>query len=312
MAPPQRLYESVDAALGQRLNAAPVVHSCKILGLQSKKNRRYLPDAIAKAKDLYEGRSVYIDHPEPSKADQPRPLMAKFGTIKAVRLAADGSLLGDLHYNPHHPLTPLFEGWLQIDPNAIGLSHSAMCVVRECGDGSREIVEIKSVESVDLVTSPATTRGLFEDSHLDPLMPLGGSEPAPAPEVELGLDDAVSKLLAAILKDDTLDMAKKRKKVLTALKLLDDVDDGKGDLDEALPADEESSDDSGDEPDDKDKEVEEAVGRFEAKVGTLIQEALDRIEAKLQVKPPVSKAPVTKKPELTVDTLLAALHGSKN
>lgn len=296
-----RVTESVTAALGSRAGGGPVVEGCKILGLESKRGRRYRRDAVAKAAHLYEGKAVYLDHPTPGEAGNPRTFLSKFGVIKNVRVDEhDGGLRGDLHYNPKHIAAPTFEGWLETDPTEIGFSHNAWCRFAEGGD-TQEAVEIVKVDSIDLVATPATTHGLFESDMPDPLLPempaAGDADAAPC-----GLDAAVSALLAAIVADPALDQAAKRKKVLVALKLMDDATEegappgaGDGDEDEGEEKAEES--------------LVDVVSRLLDEKLTKVIEAVSSTPTAAR-KAPISHAPKRDAKALTADDLVSALSGS--
>jgi phenylpyruvate tautomerase PptA (4-oxalocrotonate tautomerase family) len=85
-----------------------------------------------------------------------------------VRLEADG-VYADLHYLTRHPLAEMIAEAAERMPEALGLSHNAEG--RTTRQGDAEIVEeITRVVSVDLVSDPATTLGLFESlaaAHYD-------------------------------------------------------------------------------------------------------------------------------------------------
>jgi hypothetical protein len=138
----------------------PILKGVKVLGGTSKNRRRYTPEAISEGTALYEGLPVNIDHPEKGAAAS-RGLRERFGKLVHVRHES-GSLRGDLHYNPKHPLAEAVRWWADNQPEAIGLSHNATGTGRTQADGTFVVDKIVSVRSVDLVADPATTRGLFE------------------------------------------------------------------------------------------------------------------------------------------------------
>ncbi len=79
-----------------------VIRGVKLLGLESRNGRRYLPAALAQAAALYEGAKVNVNHPKGSPLAA-RDYQDRLGSIRSVRSAADG-LFGDLHFNPKHAL----------------------------------------------------------------------------------------------------------------------------------------------------------------------------------------------------------------
>ena len=77
-----------------------VIRGVKILGLESRNGRSYLPAAVAAAMPLYEGAKVNVNH---NKAGNPRPYQDRIGTMKGIVAKPDG-LYADFHFNPKHPL----------------------------------------------------------------------------------------------------------------------------------------------------------------------------------------------------------------
>lgn len=193
----------------------PVLTGVKVLGLESANGRRYLPEAVSAALSLYEGVKVNVNHPE-GNPNGSRGLLDRFGRLSNVRVEGD-CLRGDLKYNPKHPAAEAVAWWAENDPGAIGLSHNAVGSGESDKDGVFVVEKIVAVRSVDLVADPATTKGLYESHLMDPDL----TGPAPG-EDEAGWEAKLGHLVAEILKDGTLDAAAKKKKLLTALKLLDD------------------------------------------------------------------------------------------
>ncbi len=190
------------------------IYDVKILGWNSKnKNRRYTPNGVNPA--LYEGAVVNIDHPDSDEAARgPRSLADRFGEVTGIYKNADGLFAKELHYNPAHTLCEQILHWAEHAPHLFGCSQNAFGDVYE--DGTGEIVEtVTEVRSIDLVSEPATTKGLYEavddddedgkgspppaddDGDADDAeIPLGGpspdDEPAPpAPTGEGDLDTSI-------------------------------------------------------------------------------------------------------------------------
>jgi hypothetical protein len=136
-----------------------VIRGVKILGLESRNGRSYLPEALAAAVPLYEEAKVNVNHP---KGDPlaPRDYQDRLGVIRHVTVQADG-LFADLHFNPKHALAEQLIWDAEHAPENVGFSHNVQA--RTARRGQRLVVEaITKVQSVDLVADPATTRGLFE------------------------------------------------------------------------------------------------------------------------------------------------------
>lgn len=143
--------------------AQGVIHGAKLLGLQSRNGRRYLPDALAQAAALYEGAKVNVNHPKGSPLAA-RDYQDRLGSIRQVRVTPQG-LFGDLHYNPKHPIAEQLAWDAVHAPENLGFSHNVEARTVRTSDGT--VVEaILKVQSVDLVADPATTRGLYESASL--------------------------------------------------------------------------------------------------------------------------------------------------
>lgn len=138
---------------------AGVIRGVKVLGLQSRNGRTYLPEALAAAVALYEGAKVNVDHPKGHPA-APRDYRDRLGIIRAVRATAEG-IFADFHYNPKHPLAEQLAWDAEHAPENLGFSHNVEARASH-RHGQTVVDTITHVHSVDLVADPATTRGLFE------------------------------------------------------------------------------------------------------------------------------------------------------
>jgi hypothetical protein len=138
---------------------AGVLRGVKILGLESRNGRTYLPEALAQAAALYEGAKVNVNHPK-GGPHAPRDYQDRIGVIRNVTAQTDG-LFADFHYNPKHALAEQLLWDAEHAPENVGFSHHVEARTARVGD--RVTVEaILRVQGVDLVADPATTRGLFE------------------------------------------------------------------------------------------------------------------------------------------------------
>lgn len=155
----QHFLERVDQSSPRVDRAANVIRGVKILGLKSKNGREYSQSAVAAAAGLYEGSKVNVNHrSDPRKGAM---LEDRFGSLHRVSLASDGGLIGDLHYNPKHPMAEQVLWDAENAPHRLGLSHNIEG--KATSRGGKTIVEkITRVHSVDLVADPATTSGLYE------------------------------------------------------------------------------------------------------------------------------------------------------
>ncbi len=139
---------------------AGVIRGVKILGLNSRNGRTYLPEALARAAALYEGAKVNVNHPKGNPTG-PRDYQDRIGVIRNVASRQDQGLFADFHFNPKHGLAEQLLWDAEHAPENVGFSHNVQA--RTARRGDRVVVEaITRVQSVDLVADPATTRGLFE------------------------------------------------------------------------------------------------------------------------------------------------------
>ncbi len=139
---------------------AGVIRGVKILGLQSRNGRTYLPDALAEAVPLYERAKVNVNHPKGSP-NAPRDYQDRIGVIRNAVVRPSEGLFADLHFNPKHALAEQLIWDAEHSPENVGFSHNVEA--RTGRSGEQVVVEaILRVQSVDLVADPATTRGLFE------------------------------------------------------------------------------------------------------------------------------------------------------
>jgi hypothetical protein len=204
--------------------------------------------------------------------------MAKFGRIVNARYVDGDGIRGDLRYNPKHQAADTFVGWLEHDPSGVGFSHCAFGKVRP-EKGVDIVYEIEEVESVDLVASPATTKGIFEVAN--PVIPDPDAVQDQVP-VKPTLDVAVAELLAVIMGDMTLTPQEKRDKILTALDLTslaapsDPVPgDGKaGDEQKEKPEPEEKSEEK---PEPEEKKKPESDEKAKESVKALKLPSADRV-----------------------------------
>lgn len=140
---------------------AGVIRGVLLCGAESKNGRRYSPNVFRK--ELYEGKSVYLNHSTTSRGD--RPLEGKLGWISNVQIR-NGKPFGDLHLIKSHPqYGPIIE-LAERAPNQLGLSHVCHAATRWI-DGYETVESIGRVDSVDLVAEPATTKGLFESHRMN-------------------------------------------------------------------------------------------------------------------------------------------------
>ncbi len=141
-----------------------VIRGAKLLGLESKNGRSYLPEALGQAIGLYEDAKVNVNHPR-GNPTSPRDYQDRIGAIRNVTFQSGEGLFGDFHFNPKHALAEQLAWDAEHASENVGFSHNVEAKVGRRGD--RVVVEsIMRVQSVDLVADPATTRGLFESADV--------------------------------------------------------------------------------------------------------------------------------------------------
>ncbi len=160
----ERLQEYCDSR-GVRMRVdrdEGVIRGVKILGLESRNRRSYLPEALAQAARLYEDAKVNVNHPK-GNPGAPRDYQDRMGVIRNVAARPGEGLFADFYFNPKHTLAEQLMWDAEHAPENVGFSHNVEA--RTVRQGDRVVVEaITRVQSVDLVADPATTRSLFESS----------------------------------------------------------------------------------------------------------------------------------------------------
>jgi hypothetical protein len=201
-----------------------VIVGVKIIGTRSRNGRVYPQDVLGRAIGLYENAPVFMDHPDEREQRRgSRQTDDHFGSLQNIQERFDGKiglgLFGDLHVRQTHPWAQFV---IESDGRSFGLSHN---VVANLDDEKENVLEIISVNSVDLVTKPAATDNLFEESEEMKMEELEQANKALTEKVE-----ALGGQLATILEAVTKKPEKKPARV-TALERVNEGDDG----DDALP-----------------------------------------------------------------------------
>ncbi len=160
----ETLWEFCDSrGVGVRVDRTDgIVRGVKILGLESRNGRTYLPEALAGSVALYEGAKVNVNHPK-GHPQSPRDYQDRMGVMRNVAFRPGEGLFGDFRFNPKHALAEQLAWDAEHAPENVGFSHNVQARVARRGEST--IVEaITRVQSVDLVADPATTQGLFESA----------------------------------------------------------------------------------------------------------------------------------------------------
>lgn len=141
---------------------ANVVRGCKVLGFTSKNGRRFTTEAIKASVTMYEGKQVYLDHPSMADIAKARNIRDRNGILKNSRFVEGSGVHADWHFNPKHQATEAMLHEIENNPSTLGLSHNARYRYGKAEAGQDVVESIVAVRSVDFVTEPATTNGMFE------------------------------------------------------------------------------------------------------------------------------------------------------
>lgn len=143
-----------------------VIHNVKILGRKSRNGQTYSNAAISRGRSLYEGATVFADHPR--HPDDERRIEDQLGWLEGVYEQPDGLHAREFHFVKSHPLASMLCEVAERRPDKWGFSHNAKCNLnRSVPGGVYESINL--VRSVDVVCNPATTRGVFESFRGDPM-----------------------------------------------------------------------------------------------------------------------------------------------
>jgi hypothetical protein len=275
-----------------------VIKGVKILGFDSLNGRRYSESAVRSAVHLYEGKGVNVDHWR--KSDD-RPVKDHFGELRNVRFIEGKGLFGDLHYLKSHPEAETILERAERMPNQFGLSHVAEGETTHKG-GVVVVESITAVESVDIVSRPATNKSMFESqepvamkikirklleskstSPVAKLLREMAGDDEQIMEMDVPVEDAAapedqlkSGLMAAIVSKLESADAASLKKVLNVLGIGDSLSNAIGGEPAAESEEEEKVEESDDE-----KKVEESVQRRVAQ----LEAKADLLESGREAKP---------------------------
>jgi hypothetical protein len=143
-----------------------IIRGVKLLGVRSKNRRDYeTPGVRESAKKLLSGASIYIDHPP--TATTPRSYRDKFGVVgTAIEYKPGHGHFGDIHFNPKNQVAEQFIWDVLFAPKSFGMSINSAVKYADNGRrnkaGDQVVESIEMLRSLDVVTRPGTTDGIFE------------------------------------------------------------------------------------------------------------------------------------------------------
>jgi len=123
--------------------------------------RVYSPKALAQIAEHGENLPCFLNHTSPDKAFAARPvqdLVGKFVNVRHDPVAQ--KVVGDLQVLDHQ--VPLVFALAERMGHQVGASVVSKGLVRMESDGTETVDSIQALRSADLVSDPASTRGLFE------------------------------------------------------------------------------------------------------------------------------------------------------
>jgi len=209
-----------------------LIKNVKILGFTSKNKRKYTESCMVQAQSLYEGKSIYVSHKR--KGETMRDAGDRFGRLQNVHYVKGKGLFGDLQHLTSHPMAGRVREDLTKKLNYFGLSHDADGEGFVDKDGFSVVENITRVNSVDLVSDPATCNSLMEQS-MEP------TEVSPADQAASAMKAAFDQAVLAVLNDESLDTAGKISKIREVLKAQDKLMGTKEEEEPAAPAEGDSA-----------------------------------------------------------------------
>lgn len=128
--------------------------------------RRYSDTALKQIAERAEGLPAYLNHVPSDQAFKPRDVKDLIGVHRNIRyFPHEGKITSDLHVMEHQ--APLVFGLAEKLGDVVGNSLVSRGLVQMEGD-TEVVREIAAVRSADLVSDPASTKGLFESRADDP------------------------------------------------------------------------------------------------------------------------------------------------
>ncbi len=216
------VYQAEGLKIDEELGIVYDVWVCGLEGRNEAK-RVYPLKVLDAAKGLYENALINLDHTDDD--DSYRSFSDRFGWLTGLYCKDNGLWAKKLHCNVRHKEYPSLVWWAKNNPKAIGLSHDVLYTKSLLPDGRTKVDEILKVNCVDLVANPSTTYGLKEglkkvdENKLMAETAKENDEVAPGGE---GYASYIGALVSAIMVDAALSIEDKKKKLLVALKLMEE------------------------------------------------------------------------------------------
>ena len=122
--------------------------------------RKYSEKALRQIAGMAEGLPAFLNHTTPDQAFKPRPVQDLIGRHMNVRYdPSSGKVPSDLHLVEHH--APMVFSLAERLGDQVGNSLVSKGLIKMEGD-TEVVDDIVALRSADLVSDPASTKGLFE------------------------------------------------------------------------------------------------------------------------------------------------------
>jgi len=130
-----------------------------VLGAKSRNGRTYSEGALSSAAAVFEGAKVFLNH-RPRGSREPHKVQDFVGRLSGLHRAEGGQVRARRLNVVVEAHWPLVRDLATKDPTAAGLS-----IVADGETRGKTVTRITASESVDLVSDPAATSGLFEEKE---------------------------------------------------------------------------------------------------------------------------------------------------
>jgi len=148
-----------------------VIRGVKLLGLRSKNKRSYDTKGVREtAIKLLPGSPIYIDHPK--SATDSRSIRDRLGVVgKKVEYRVSEGYFGDILFNPKNDVAEQLVWDVLNAPKSFGMSINSSVNYADDGkpnkSGDKVVESIQMMRSLDVVTRPGTTDGIFEQEEVE-------------------------------------------------------------------------------------------------------------------------------------------------
>lgn len=145
-----------------------VIKNVAFIGSESLNGYEYSEQALREIPPLLEGKPQYINHYIGNDESEPREIQELFSKAVNIRyIAEENKVRGDMHLVDTPTIREEILPRMKHFKDQIGNSLVSYGEMSE-QDGNQIVAHVSAVESADLVTDPATNKGLFESVNQNP------------------------------------------------------------------------------------------------------------------------------------------------